>query len=163
MRRLPPCHTPGPHRPVDRVSWHDARGSCERLVRLTGRPYRLPSASCAAAAGTIRRTSAAAPPAWARPRARGRSFGLRVALTALGCVWGLVPIAKGAVGITGGLGSDGEAPYGHVAVAAGASIGEAVLGHANVPLVAPWPEPHEAHFARQVIVGDPTLRPRPAP
>jgi formylglycine-generating enzyme required for sulfatase activity len=43
MGRLPPCRGRGPHRPVDRVSWHAAQAFCRRLAELTGRAYRLPS------------------------------------------------------------------------------------------------------------------------
>jgi formylglycine-generating enzyme required for sulfatase activity len=43
MGRLPPCRCWGPRRPVDRVSWDDARAFCARLSQQTGRAYRLPS------------------------------------------------------------------------------------------------------------------------
>ena len=43
MGSLPPCRGQGANRPVDRVSWHDAVRFCQRLSRLTGRAYRLPS------------------------------------------------------------------------------------------------------------------------
>jgi formylglycine-generating enzyme required for sulfatase activity len=43
MGRLPPCRSLGSRRPVDRVSWNDARAFCARLSRQTGRSYRLPS------------------------------------------------------------------------------------------------------------------------
>jgi len=38
---LPPCRCTGARRPVDRVSWHDARAFCERLSGRMGRAYRL--------------------------------------------------------------------------------------------------------------------------
>jgi formylglycine-generating enzyme required for sulfatase activity len=43
MGRLPPCRCPGARRPVDRVSWDDARAFCARLAKRTGRAYRLPA------------------------------------------------------------------------------------------------------------------------
>jgi formylglycine-generating enzyme required for sulfatase activity len=43
MGRLPPCRCPGARRPVDRVSWDDARTFCARLAKRTGQPYRLPA------------------------------------------------------------------------------------------------------------------------
>jgi formylglycine-generating enzyme required for sulfatase activity len=43
MGRLPPCRCGGATRPVDRVSWNDARTFCVRLSQRTGRAYRLPA------------------------------------------------------------------------------------------------------------------------
>jgi formylglycine-generating enzyme required for sulfatase activity len=43
MHNKLPCRFPNPDRPLERVSWKDARQFCKRLERLTGRPYRLPS------------------------------------------------------------------------------------------------------------------------
>lgn len=38
------------------------------------------------------------------------------------------------------------------------SLGEAILSHVNVPLINPWAESREFHFATAIILGDPTLR-----
>ncbi len=43
MGRLRRCRGLGARRPVDRVSWRDARDFCEQLSRKTGRAYRMPS------------------------------------------------------------------------------------------------------------------------
>jgi len=43
MGWIPPYRCTGARRPVDSVSWDDARTFCERLSERTGRAYRLPS------------------------------------------------------------------------------------------------------------------------
>lgn len=43
MGSAPRCRCVGTARPVDTVSWDAAQHFCQRLARLTGRPYRLPS------------------------------------------------------------------------------------------------------------------------
>ena len=43
MDWTPPYRSNGPVRPVDRVSWYDAWGFIDRLAKITGRAYRLPS------------------------------------------------------------------------------------------------------------------------
>ncbi|MBN1440158.1 MAG: hypothetical protein JW929_12185 [Anaerolineales bacterium] len=69
--------------------------------------------------------------------------------------------AKGSTNDSGGLGTNREGYYGHniaVRLAAGRNLGQAVLGHVNVPLIPPWSESREFHFSMLIIVGDPTLR-----
>ncbi len=56
MGGMPRCRCKGPRRPVDRVSWDDARAFCARLALTTGRAYRLPSEAeweYACRAGTV--------------------------------------------------------------------------------------------------------------
>ena len=43
MGRRPACRFAGDQRPVENISWSEARQFCERLSRQTGRAYRLPS------------------------------------------------------------------------------------------------------------------------
>jgi hypothetical protein len=72
----------------------------------------------------------------------------------------VVLVAKGTTNDSGGMGNNGNGFFGHnvaTALRAGASFGDAVLGHVNVPLVAPWSGDREYHFASTVILGDPTL------
>jgi hypothetical protein len=62
------------------------------------------------------------------------------------------------------MGTNSDGFFGHniaTALDAGASIGDAVVGHVNVPLVYPWDGSREFHFATPVLLGDPTLRLRP--
>jgi hypothetical protein len=69
--------------------------------------------------------------------------------------------AKGSTNDSGGLGTNTEGFYGHnvaVRLAAGKNLGQAILGHVNVPLIAPWSESREFHVSMLILVGDPTLR-----
>ena len=71
-----------------------------------------------------------------------------------------VLIAKGTTNDSGGMGNNGNGFFGHniaTALMSGASFGDAILGHVNVPLIAPWSGDREYHFASVVILGDPTL------
>ena len=43
MGRRAPCRFSGDERPVENVAWGEAQTFCQRLARLTGRDYRLPS------------------------------------------------------------------------------------------------------------------------
>ena len=43
MGRVAPCRFKGENLPVERVSWEDAQIFCQRLSKLTGRNYHLPS------------------------------------------------------------------------------------------------------------------------
>jgi hypothetical protein len=72
-----------------------------------------------------------------------------------------VLIAKGSTNDSGGLGTNQEGYYGHniaVRLVAGKNLGQAILGHVNVPLIPPWSESREFHFSMLVLIGDPTLR-----
>jgi hypothetical protein len=72
-----------------------------------------------------------------------------------------VLVAKGSTNDSGGLGTNREGFYGHnvaVRLAAGKNLGQAILGHVNVPLLSPWDKSREFHFAMIVLIGDPTLR-----
>jgi hypothetical protein len=69
--------------------------------------------------------------------------------------------AKGSTNDSGGLGTNSEGFYGHnvaVRLAAGKNLGQAILGHVNVPLIPPWSESREYHFSMLILIGDPTLR-----
>ena len=69
--------------------------------------------------------------------------------------------AKGTTNDSGGMGTNATGFFGHnvaTAMAAGASLGDAVLSHVNVPLAWPWSLSREFHYATPIIVGDPTLR-----
>ena len=69
--------------------------------------------------------------------------------------------AKGSTNDSGGLGSNGEGYFGHniaVRLASGKNLGQSILGHVNVPLIAPWDVNREFHFSMLVLAGDPTLR-----
>ena len=73
----------------------------------------------------------------------------------------LVIAAKGTTNDSGGLGTNSQGFFGHnVAsrMAIGDSLGEALLGHVNVPLIAPWSASREFHFATVLLLGDPTIR-----
>ena len=43
MGSLPDMRFKGDDRPVERVSWNEAKAFCDRLTRLTGLPFRLPT------------------------------------------------------------------------------------------------------------------------
>ncbi|MGD8760412.1 MAG: hypothetical protein PVJ07_09190 [Anaerolineales bacterium] len=72
----------------------------------------------------------------------------------------LVLVAKGTTNNSGGMGTNSQGFFGHniaTAMAGGSSFGDAILSHVNVPLIHPWADSREFHFATVVIVGDPTL------
>ena len=73
-----------------------------------------------------------------------------------------VLVAKGTTNNSGGMGNNPNGFYGHNIAAAltlGASFGEAILRHVNVPLIWPWSSSREFHFGTPVTLGDPTLSP----
>ena len=77
-----------------------------------------------------------------------------------------VLIAKGTTNNSGGMGTNQDGFYGHnvaAAIVAGGSVGEAVVGHVNVPLAWPWSTDREFFTATPVLLGDPTMRLRGAP
>jgi len=72
----------------------------------------------------------------------------------------MVLVAEGTTSESGGMGTNKNGFYGHniaTVLSRGESFGQAILGHVNVPLLHPWSENREEHFAEQVILGDPTL------
>ena len=72
-----------------------------------------------------------------------------------------VLIAKGTTNNSGGMGNNLNGFYGHniaTAISTGASFGDAILSHVNVPLISPWSESREFHFGTPVLLGDPTLQ-----
>jgi len=72
-----------------------------------------------------------------------------------------VLIAKGTTNDSGGMGNNSNGFFGHniaTALAAKMAFGDAILGHVNVPLIAPWSSDREFHFGTVVVLGDPTLR-----
>ncbi len=73
----------------------------------------------------------------------------------------MVLVAKGTTNNSGGMGTNQNGFFGHNVAAAmtqGHSFGDAVLSHVNVPLILPWSEERELHFATSVTLGDPTLK-----
>jgi hypothetical protein len=72
-----------------------------------------------------------------------------------------VLIAKGTTNNSGGMGNNSNGFFGHniaTALDARATYGDAMIGHVNVPLIPPWSDNREFHFATAVILGDPTLK-----
>jgi hypothetical protein len=72
-----------------------------------------------------------------------------------------VLVAKGTTNNSGGMGNNQNGFYGHniaTALSQQRNFGQAVRAHVNVPLVYPWSEAREFHFATPVVLGDPTLR-----
>jgi hypothetical protein len=75
-----------------------------------------------------------------------------------------VLVAKGTTNNSGGMGTNENGFFGHniaTAMSQGQSLGQAVLGHVNVPLRWPWSDSRELHYGTNVILGDPTLGLRP--
>jgi hypothetical protein len=69
-------------------------------------------------------------------------------------------VGKGTTSNSGGMGTNEEGFFGHniaSSMAAGSSFGDAILQHVNVPLIYPWSDSREFHFATVVVIGDPTL------
>ncbi len=72
-----------------------------------------------------------------------------------------VLIAKGTTNNSGGMGNNLNGFFGHniaSALADKEAYGDAILGHVNVPLIAPWSDSREFHYGTVVVLGDPTLR-----
>lgn len=75
-----------------------------------------------------------------------------------------VLVAKGTTNDSGGLGTNSSGFFGHniaVGILDGQSLGDALLGHVNTPLIYPWSNSRELHFATLILLGDPTLELRP--
>ncbi len=76
-----------------------------------------------------------------------------------------VLVAKGTTNNSGGMGNNQEGFFGaNIArrMTGGASLGDAVRGHASLPLIQPWLNSREYHMGTSIILGDPTLRLRQA-
>jgi hypothetical protein len=72
-----------------------------------------------------------------------------------------VLIAKGTTNDSGGMGNNSNGFFGHniaTALSAKDTFGSAILGHVDVPLIAPWSGDREFHLGTVVVLGDPTLR-----
>ena len=72
-----------------------------------------------------------------------------------------VLIAKGTTNNSGGMGTNSNGFFGHniaTSLADTETFGDAIIGHVNVPLIAPWSSNREFHFGSVVVLGDPTLR-----
>jgi len=72
-----------------------------------------------------------------------------------------VLIAKGTTNNSGGMGNNLNGFYGHniaTAISEGASFGDAVLSHVNVPLLVPWANSREFEYGTPVFIGDPSLK-----
>jgi hypothetical protein len=72
-----------------------------------------------------------------------------------------VLVAKGTTNDSGGMGTNLNGFYGHniaTALSTGASLGDAILSHVNVPLIDPWSKSREFHLGTPVVLGDPTLK-----
>lgn len=71
-----------------------------------------------------------------------------------------VVIAKGTTNDSGGLGTNEDGFFGHnVAqlLSDGENFGATLVKHVNKPLLNPWAQSREFHFATTIILGDPTL------
>ena len=72
-----------------------------------------------------------------------------------------VLVAKGTTNNSGGMGTNENGFYGRnvaTALSKGASLGNSILEHVNVPLIYPWSNSREFHTGTIVILGDPTLK-----
>lgn len=72
----------------------------------------------------------------------------------------MVLVGKGTTNDSGGMGTNQNGFFGHniaTALESGTNFGQAVLSHVNVPLVWPWSDSQEFHFATPIFFGDPTL------
>jgi hypothetical protein len=76
-----------------------------------------------------------------------------------------VLFAKGTTNNSGGMGNNQDGFFGHniaTQLASDTNFGQAIVTHVNVPLIWPWSNSREFHFATPIIIGDPTLRLRPS-
>ncbi len=75
-----------------------------------------------------------------------------------------VLLGVGTTNDSGGLGTNENGFFGQniaTALSQRKSFGQAILSHVNAPLIDPWSESREFHFATVIFVGDPTLQIRP--
>lgn len=76
-----------------------------------------------------------------------------------------VLLARGSTNSSGGMGNNQEGFFGHniaTQLVSGTNFGQAILSHVNVPLVYPYDDDREFHFAMSVNIGDPTLGLQPS-
>jgi hypothetical protein len=72
-----------------------------------------------------------------------------------------VLVAKGTTNDSGGMGTNAHGYFGHnvaTSLAAGKTLGQALLDHVNAGLIPPWSESREFQFATGVVLGDATLK-----
>jgi len=72
-----------------------------------------------------------------------------------------VLIAKGTTNNSGGMGTNLNGFYGHniaTAISGGASFGDAVLSHVNVPLISSRSSHREFYYSTPIFLGDPSLQ-----
>ena len=77
-----------------------------------------------------------------------------------------VLVARGTTQESGGMGNNEDGFFGHniaTSLSGGSSFGEALVNHVNVPLIWPWSDNPELHYALSVTLGDPTLELEPSP
>lgn len=73
----------------------------------------------------------------------------------------MVLLGEGTTNNSGGMGTNENGFFGKniaTALSQGKNFGQAIIGHVNIPLIFPWLESREFHFATVILVGDPTIK-----